>query len=314
MRVLSSLVVVVLAASGCPSLLAPPTTQGTREGGTCSSSLWCAAGLTCECGVCTAPSGLPPRCPTLEDPCAGPRSSCYAACGDPTVVGTATCAEGRESCASSGGVLQADCPPETCWDIPSPGEVCVDGKLECADSPRAPNGQCYTSDCEGEPGACVSACADGSAPFPQACIASEWQCETGVPVATCGECVGTPPSCVLRCDALSPVGVAACTASREWSCAHIVDNGTPAAVISACCDENPAACPEVPSDGGSDSDGGASDAADADAGDADGGEPDGAEPDGGEPDDGEPGGGDGLDDGGVLVDGSTSDASEGDAG
>lgn len=314
MRVLASLAVVVLVASACPTLLAPPATSGESAGGVCVSDVDCASGLACECGVCATPTGQPPRCLALDDECGEVPSDCFRACGDPTVVGQAECVGGRESCAAAGGVLRRQCPSDTCWEPAAPGEICVDGERVCRFQPPAPNGQCFTFDCEGEPGRCVSACGDGSAPFSQVCIANEWQCETGVPVESCGACVGPVPTCVASCAGLEPAGIAACTAALEWSCAHFVIDGTPAEVVTDCCDENPDACPV---DAGPD-DGGAPDASDVDAGDEDAGDDDAGEVDGGAPVDAslptDGGGVDGGDGVGPVDAGDPGDAAEGDAG
>lgn len=322
MRVLLSLAVVVLVTSACPSLLAPPPTSGAAAGAPCAANVDCAAGLACECGQCAEPTGQAPRCLELDDACGDVPSDCFAACGDPTVIGQAECVGGRESCAAVNGVLVSQCDEDECWEPAAPGEVCIGGELECQFPPRAPNGHCYTFDCEGTPGSCVEACGDGSAPFPETCIASEWQCEVGVPAEECGECVGAVPRCVLDCAGLMPAGVAACNPSREWTCAHIIQDGTPAEVVSDCCDENPAACPP---DAGPADDGGAPDAGDAgddggpdsDAGDGDGGPVvDGGASDAGSDDASVPDGVDGGDghldagDGGAVdaSDGTTSDA------
>lgn len=296
MRVLAPLAAVVLLASACPSFLAPPATSGAREGARCSANVDCASGLVCECGSCAKPTGMPSRCLALDDACGDEPSDCFRACGDPSVVGKAACVGGRESCSSSGGVLESSCPPETCWEPPGPGEVCVDGELQCEHG-RAANGQCYTDDCEGSPRECVSACADGSEPFSEVCLASQWQCEGGLPIEGCGECVGALPACVLSCSTLEPVGSAACSAELEWSCAHILQDGRAASVITDCCDENPDACPDPSEDAGP---------GDDDAGGVDAGEPDAGTVDTGS----------GAVDGGdsVPLDGGPEDAGEGDAG
>ncbi len=304
MRALLSLLVTLLAVvvSGCP--LAPPRTSGEGAGAVCHNDLECASGLACECGVCAEPSGEPPRCIDLNDACSEVPSECFQACGDLTVVGDAACVDGRETCSAVGGVLRSQCPADTCWGDPAPGEVCVDGQFQCEVQPRSSSGDCYTFDCEsGAAGQCVPACGDGSSPVAQACVASEWRCESGVPVEECGACVGPLPSCVISCDEPTAVGGASCSAALEWSCEHILLNGVPATVDSECCANDPAACagdagPDAGGDldaGGLPDDGGGSDAGpSADAGRVDAGAD--------------------VDGGANLGDGGEHDASVGDAG
>lgn len=237
-RLLLALVVtssLALLAAGCPSLLAPATTEGDGAGAACSSSWSCQAGLACECGQCAEPTGRPVRCPSVDDECSDDPSPCYASCGDREVVGDAACVNDRESCGPVGGVLEAQCPDDTCWGEAEPGELCVDGRFVCEFGRSTETGHCYTFDCDDETqGACVASCG-GPAPFAQVCLGGEWRCETGLPVEECGECVGAPPSCVRDCDDLSPVGAAACQA-LAWSCSHLsLPDAGPLVVADECC-------------------------------------------------------------------------------
>jgi hypothetical protein len=229
---LSALVALGFAA-GCPALLAPA--PGAGAGQACAASWMCAEGLACECGQCTEPTGRAVRCPAVADECSDTPSSCYATCGDTTVIGPAGCVDGRESCAEVGGVLRRQCSTDICWGEPAPGELCVGSSFVCEFGRSAATGLCYTFECDAETqGSCVSGCG-GPHPFAEVCLAGEWRCESGIPTASCGECVGPPPPCVRSCDDLREVGPAACQ-SLTWSCSHFsLPDAGPLASERSCC-------------------------------------------------------------------------------
>jgi hypothetical protein len=234
--------VLLLAAvplAGCPSLLAPPPTDGAGQGATCSADWECENGLACECGVCTTPSATPrpPACNLdVGDQCDEDNPSpCFAACGDLDEVGVADCVDGRESCTAVGGVLASQCADDQCWGESAPGEACVDGEWVC-EFGEAASGDCYTFDCDAVQSECVQFCGDQN-PQLQVCVASEWVCESGIDIDECGECVGAPPSCVRSCDDLSPLGASVCDLDDlTWSCDHIqLGDAGSALTATACC-------------------------------------------------------------------------------
>jgi hypothetical protein len=204
----------------------PVASPGGESGARCVRNLDCAVGLVCECETCVDADGAtdPPVCNVTPDTdCSSEPSLCYEACGLEVVVGLAECVNGAELCTES-GVLQSDCPPDTCWGDPEAGEICVDGAYQCQ-AGTAPNGECYTFDCpDNEAELCVLSCEDEN-PTAQACIASRWQCESGFPVRQCGGCVGSPPLCYDNCENRNELFNALCV-DNEWSCTGVlVDAG-----------------------------------------------------------------------------------------
>jgi hypothetical protein len=215
----------VAVLAGCPSWLAPPVTSGLGAGEACQGSWECDDGLSCECGLCATPSEppRPVRCIELDDSCNDPPSDCYASCGDETVVGAAACVNGRETCTDVGGVLRDQCDAAVCWGDPEPGEICVEGEYTC-EFGRSPNtDDCYTFNCTGTPGSCVTSC--GSTPFSQTCLGGTYSCESGMDIADCGGCVGRTPRCLRSCEDIEVLGSALCDADDlEWSCDHLLAN------------------------------------------------------------------------------------------
>jgi hypothetical protein len=230
-------IAVVLVSFSSACFLAPAPIDGASEGSTCAADLDCGDGLACECGTCASPSNprLPPSCDvSVDNQCPSTPSGCFESCGVEVVVGIADCVAGRETCEGSGGVLFDDCPLETCWGVPEPGEVCVDGVFECAYGRNGPTGLCYTFDCVDEPEQCVIDCTSDLRTT-QVCVADEWKCESGFPVRQCGGCVGTPPVCVDSCADPFRTGSATCI-EDEWSCAAAGDE-----LENVCCIDPPSA-------------------------------------------------------------------------
>lgn len=283
-----AVVVVVLSTPGC--LLAPAAGEGLAEGQACTSDLACAAGLACECGVCEEIGAVddPVTCTAnANDSCPDEASPCYAECGDfDSVIGEATCVFGRERCDE--GSTFDECGPTVCWDDPEPGEVCVNGEYICENGRSQATDLCYTSDCFGPPGECVNNCNDGFV-FDEQCLAGAYQCEVGIPIEECGNCVGEAPGCVLSCPE-PPVATAFCT-DGEWDCSFVQDafpddecGPVDAGPTDAGPDDAGAPTDAGPTDGGVDLDAGPTDAGVVDAGPADAGPADAGDADAGPPD------------------------------
>ncbi|MBI5494618.1 MAG: hypothetical protein HY904_06280 [Deltaproteobacteria bacterium] len=269
MRVLVPLrgALVLLGLAGCLPWDALVAARGAPEGAGCARSWECADGLRCACGRCLLPGS--PECTVLDasangGTCAPPQPTCHLACGDyaPAPTAVPACASGRWQCPD--GVLVEDCPTETCWGPPAPGQVCTGGTWSCeygsaGDAGCFTPGACseadggvpvvpgcvYAASCPGSEAQCLATWCEQGELFAAACIAARWQCAEGVAEERCSSaCQGTAPSCHPACGDPMVLGVAGCAAGG-WTCVPGVARtacppgtcwGTPPAGSAGCLD------------------------------------------------------------------------------